>query len=151
MLSGTSDTIMHNFPIRIAPVKRWIQPIQLNCSIFVALGQNVVLQRRKRTTTPSKAHLVARAGEEALDGDGAPGGGERGLHHAAHEGVDERRTDLPPPLHLLQDLHAHTHTHTDTHMHAHTHTHTHTRFITHLDERAAQWPSDGICRVKTRY
>lgn len=49
-------------------------------------------------------YLVAGAGQEALDRDGASRRWKRGLHHAAHEGVDQRRGNLPPPLHLLQDL-----------------------------------------------
>lgn len=50
------------------------------------------------------SHLVASAGQEALDRDGASWRWKGSLHHAAHEGVDQRRGDLPPPLHLLQDL-----------------------------------------------
>lgn len=49
-------------------------------------------------------YLVASAGQEALDRDGASWRWKRRLHHAAHEGVDQRRGNLPPPLHLLQNL-----------------------------------------------
>lgn len=49
-------------------------------------------------------YLIARPGEEALHGDGASRGWKRGLHHAAHERINQRRGDFSAPLHLFQDL-----------------------------------------------
>lgn len=65
----------------------------------------------KRTTTTNQPfpfllqdYLIPRAREEALNGDCASGGGERGLHHATHKRVNQRWGNLSALLHLLQNL-----------------------------------------------
>lgn len=72
--------------------------------VFCTRSNVTRLKAESAKTRAAAGHLVAGAGQEALDGDGASRCRKRGLHHAAHEGVDQRRGNLPPPLHLLQDL-----------------------------------------------
>lgn len=49
-------------------------------------------------------YLVPRAREEAFEGHRAPRSWKRGLHHAAHEGVNKGWGDLATPFYLLQNL-----------------------------------------------